>query len=118
MVARCACGEPVIGSHKQPQANRFWCAECVGFVDAAIRGAQAFHGYVPDTGIDVVSFMAALERSLIQSALDTAAGNVAAAARLLGLKRTTLSEKLKRMRGGQANPSAQGVVAPAKDDAE
>ena len=99
-VARCACGAPVIGSHKQPMPNRFWCAACVGFAEAAIKGVDAFHGYIPDDGMDVVGFLRDLEAKLIRSALDRA-GTVAGAARLLGMNRTTLVEKLKRARAAE-----------------
>ncbi len=97
VVARCICGAPVIGSHEQPHPTRLWCGECVSFVNAAIRGADAFHGYLPEGGMDVVGFMATLEARLIESALERA-GTVAGAARLLGFNRTTLVEKLKRAR--------------------
>jgi transcriptional regulator of acetoin/glycerol metabolism len=97
IVARCLCGAPVIGSHRQPDPNHFWCGECVSFVDAAIRGVDAFHGYLPEDGMDVIGFIRTLETRLIQAALERA-GTVAGAARLLGLNRTTLVEKLKRAR--------------------
>jgi len=97
VLARCVCGAPVIGSHEQPHPTRFWCVECVSFVEAAIRGADSFHGYLPEGGMDVVGFMATLEARLIQAALKRA-GTVAGAARLLGFNRTTLVEKLKRAR--------------------
>jgi hypothetical protein len=54
----------------------------VSFVNAAIRGSDAFHGYLPEGGMDVVGFMATLEARLIQAALERA-GTVAGAARLL-----------------------------------
>jgi DNA-binding NtrC family response regulator len=97
VVARCICGAPVIGSHHQPRPNRLWCGECVSFVDAAIRGADAFHGYLPEGGMGVIGFMQRLEMRLIEAALERAQ-SVAGAARLLGFNRTTLVEKLKRAR--------------------
>lgn len=48
-------------------------------------------------GIDLNALVAAMERDLIQQALERSRGNRGAASRLLGLKRTTLVEKLKRM---------------------
>lgn len=93
-VARCACGEPVIGGHKQPMPNRFWCAACVAFVDAAIRGSDAFHGYLPEEGIDLIGFLKTLEERLTRAALERS-GTVAGAARLLGLNRTTLAMRIK-----------------------
>jgi DNA-binding NtrC family response regulator len=48
-------------------------------------------------GVNLPELVAALERDLIHQALDRCRGNRGAASRLLGLKRTTLVEKLKRM---------------------
>jgi two-component system response regulator AtoC len=48
-------------------------------------------------GVDLPAIVAALERDLIHQALDRCRGNRGAASRLLGLKRTTLVEKLKRI---------------------
>ncbi len=47
-------------------------------------------------GIDLKGFLADLEVQLIRQALDTADGVVAQAAKLLGLRRTTLVEKLRK----------------------
>lgn len=110
-VARCLCGEPVIGTHKQPQHGRFWCGECVGFVEAAIQGGNAFHGVLPESGIDMPGFVKYLEARLLDAALGRAK-NVAAAARLLGLNRTTLIEKLRRIR---ADPQVYKSAAEFED---
>lgn len=48
-------------------------------------------------GVDLPELVAALERDLIHQALERCKGNRGAASRLLGLKRTTLVEKLKRI---------------------
>jgi DNA-binding NtrC family response regulator len=50
---------------------------------------------IPDEGLD----LEALERTLIQRALDKAGGNVTRAARLLGLTRRTLQYRLEKMQG-------------------
>ena len=50
----------------------------------------------PEDGMQLVEYLATLERSLIQQSLDRTGGNRHKAAALLGLKRTTLVEKLKR----------------------
>ena len=50
-----------------------------------------------DTGLDLDAFMSTIERDLIQRSLERTGGNKGQAARLLGLKRTTLVEKLKRL---------------------
>jgi DNA-binding NtrC family response regulator len=51
---------------------------------------------LPEEGVDLDRFIADIERDLIQRSLERTGGNKGAAARLLGLKRTTLVEKLKR----------------------
>jgi DNA-binding NtrC family response regulator len=52
---------------------------------------------LPDTGFDLESYIGGLERELIAQSLERTGGNRRQAATLLGLKRTTLVEKLKRM---------------------
>jgi two-component system, NtrC family, response regulator AtoC len=51
----------------------------------------------PDDGLDMPSYLAAIEKDLIQRALDRTRGNRNRAADLLGIKRTTLVEKLRRL---------------------
>ncbi|MDX1496061.1 MAG: sigma-54-dependent Fis family transcriptional regulator [Salinisphaeraceae bacterium] len=51
---------------------------------------------LPDEGIDLRDHMADIERRLIVQALDRTEGVVAHAAQLLGLRRTTLVEKLRK----------------------
>jgi len=78
----------------------------VGVVEPSDLPEQ-FHGstppppqmglYVPSEGMDMAETMEQLESSLIRQALDKADGNKAQAARLLGLNRTTLVEKVKRL---------------------
>ncbi len=51
---------------------------------------------LPAGGLDLEAVMRRLELSLLEQALDRAAGNKKRAAEILGLKRTTLSAKLKR----------------------
>jgi two-component system response regulator AtoC len=52
---------------------------------------------LPEDGLELDAFMASIERDLIQRSLERTGGNKGQAARLLGLKRTTLVEKIKRM---------------------
>jgi len=52
---------------------------------------------LPEKGIDLPALIGQIEKDLIDRALSRTAHNRGAAARLLGLKRTTLVEKLKRM---------------------
>jgi two-component system response regulator PilR (NtrC family) len=52
---------------------------------------------LPDEGVDLASYLASIERDLINRALERTYGNRNKAAALLHLKRTTLVEKLKRI---------------------
>jgi two-component system, NtrC family, response regulator PilR len=52
---------------------------------------------LPADGVDLTALVAGVERDLILRALERSGGNKGHAARLLGLKRTTLVEKLKRL---------------------
>jgi len=67
---------------------------------ADIRQAEPAPGAwqvpLPEQGVDLDALLSATERDLIAQALERAGGNRSRAAQLLGLKRTTLVEKLKR----------------------
>lgn len=52
---------------------------------------------LPETGLDLRGFVQELEKHLIDQALEREGGNKRRAARLLGLKRTTLVAKLRRL---------------------
>jgi sigma-54 dependent transcriptional regulator, flagellar regulatory protein len=52
---------------------------------------------LPAAGIDLRAHLAQIERRLIEQALERSGGTVAHAARLLGLRRTTLVEKLRKL---------------------
>jgi two-component system, NtrC family, response regulator AtoC len=51
----------------------------------------------PDDGLDMPAYLAAIEKDLIERALERTRGNRNRAADLLGIKRTTLVEKLRRL---------------------
>ena len=51
----------------------------------------------PEKGVDLPRYLAEIERDLIQRSLQRTRGNRNKAAELLGIKRTTLVEKLKRL---------------------
>jgi DNA-binding NtrC family response regulator len=51
----------------------------------------------PDEGLDMPAYLAAIEKDLIERALERTRGNRNRAADLLGIKRTTLVEKLRRL---------------------
>ena len=57
---------------------------------------------LPEEGLDMPAVVASLEKELLLQALDRSNGVKARAATLLGLNRTTLVEKLKRLEMGEA----------------
>ncbi len=59
--------------------------------------AAADAALLPDQGIDLRAHLTQIERRLIEQALERSHGTVAHAARLLGLRRTTLVEKLRKL---------------------
>ena len=52
---------------------------------------------VPDSGLDYEQTLAVIERSILEQALRKTGGNKKAAAEMLGLKRTTLSAKMRSL---------------------
>ena len=60
-------------------------------------GAQPVTVVLPEGGLDLPAHIADTERQLIRQALAATEGNKQQAARLLGLKRTTLVEKARRL---------------------
>jgi DNA-binding NtrC family response regulator len=78
----------------------------VGFIERDDLPAQFRDGdepaqhlglYVPSEGMDIAETLERLEAQLLEQALEKTSGNKAQAARLLGLNRTTLVEKVKRL---------------------
>ena len=70
--------------------------ETLALLDSAPPEHEAA-GVLPEPGIDLRAHLAAIEQALIHQALLRAGGTVAHAARLLGLRRTTLVEKLRKL---------------------
>ena len=80
-----------------------------------MRGESAPVNVTPrltESGLDLPALVLAFERQMIDQALARTDGNRGAAARLLGLKRTTLVEKLRRIAG---DTSPAGDTPPAAD---
>jgi sigma-54 specific flagellar transcriptional regulator A len=75
-------------------------ADMANFADAGDLGGavQAANIEWPRGGIDLKVHLSAIEIGLIRKALEEADGTVAEAARLLGMRRTTLVEKLRKYR--------------------
>ena len=63
---------------------------------AVVAAAVSPADRLPESGIDLREHIAQIELNLIRDALDRAGGVVAHAAQLLGLRRTTLVEKLRK----------------------
>ena len=59
---------------------------------------EALKVNMPDQGVDLVATISRIEHSLITQALESAGGVKARAAALLGINRTTLVEKIKRLK--------------------
>nr|MCS5626701.1 sigma-54 dependent transcriptional regulator [Planctomycetota bacterium] len=70
--------------------------EGVRFVPRSSSTADA-EPHLPAQGLDLSLALEGLERSLIDQALERTSGNKSNAAKLLGLKRTTFVEKLRRL---------------------
>lgn len=109
-VARCACGEWVLGVSTPPGQSKFWCGQCAGFVEAIMRSTLPAAA-LPEEGIDLDAYLGHLARSLIEQAVARTPGNHAAAARLLRLNRTTLVERLKRFGHALGEPPREAVRA-------
>jgi sigma-54 specific flagellar transcriptional regulator A len=60
-------------------------------------GAAELLASLPQDGLDLRAHLLAIERQLIEQALQRARGTVAQAARLLNLRRTTLVEKMRKL---------------------
>ena len=80
--------------------------------EPAVQAPAATSGTVlPAEGIDLRTHVAAIEETLIRQALGRTNGTVAHAARLLGLRRTTLVEKLRKFNISAAD---EGVAAASE----
>jgi sigma-54 dependent transcriptional regulator, flagellar regulatory protein len=72
-------------------------AGCLVPAAAASGESAATLSVLPAEGLDLRAHLAAIERSLIEQALQRSQGTVAQAARLLNLRRTTLVERLRKL---------------------
>ncbi|HEY6003047.1 MAG TPA: sigma 54-interacting transcriptional regulator [Anaeromyxobacter sp.] len=81
--------------------------------DLAAAGVDV---HLPPEGthhLDLQEVLHRVEATLIGWALERTRGNKAAAAEILGLRRTTLVEKIRRLRDEAERPAAEAVPAPA-----
>ena len=88
-------GSPALGADGEEEAAP---------MDATF--AEALLAELPP-GFDLRAYLESLERRLIERALESAGGTVAHAARLLGLRRTTLVEKLRKYALGGSEALAE-----------
>jgi len=70
--------------------------EALYLLEPELRPAALDLSVLPESGVDLRLHIATIEESLIRQALERSGGVVAQAARLLGLRRTTLVEKLRK----------------------
>jgi len=91
MAAEAAPVPPAIGSDRDRDLTE---REALLLLEDAPIAASGMR--LPPEGIDLRAHVASIEESLIRQALDRCNGIVAQAARLLGLRRTTLVEKLRK----------------------
>jgi DNA-binding NtrC family response regulator len=75
-------------------------------IQASGQASTAAPLALPDHGLDLDEYVLQIERELIRLSLERTGGNKRQAAALLGLKRTTLVEKLKRLERAGPVPGA------------
>lgn len=68
-----------------------------GIAREVVREISVSTPTIPESGIDLWKTVKQFESCLIRQALERTGGNKARAARLLGLQRTTLVEKIKTL---------------------
>ncbi|WP_018880661.1 sigma-54-dependent Fis family transcriptional regulator [Thioalkalivibrio sp. ALE30] len=73
-----------------------------GGTESGSAGASLLAGGLPPEGVDLRSFLNDLERDMITRALDETGHVVARAARRLGMRRTTLVERMRKFGLGKA----------------
>jgi len=89
--ANIAAADPPVADAQAPISD----AEALQLLEGRHESCSLAH--LPVEGIDLRGHLDAIERALVQQALERSSGTVAHAARLLGLRRTTLVEKLRKL---------------------
>jgi len=75
------------------------------------------HRDFPDEGVPMKAHLAEMERNLIMSALSHAGGNISRTAQLLQLQRTTLIQKMNKLRAGGGG-GAEALALAARDSVD
>ncbi|MGL4543377.1 MAG: helix-turn-helix domain-containing protein, partial [Polymorphobacter sp.] len=92
-----ALAETLAGAARRP-VGAWIAAPTVAMTrPARLRPNRLQPALADDGAVDLKQLLDAYEQSFIESALDRTAGAVAESARLLGLRRTTLVEKMRRL---------------------
>jgi len=92
-----AADEPALDDEEALSLLETGAIAAVPALPTAPAAAPDSLAVLPQAGLDLRAHLLAIERSLVQQALDRADGTVAHAARLLNLRRTTLVEKLRKL---------------------
>jgi len=92
-----AADEPALDDEEALSLLETGAIAAVPALPTAPAAATDSLAVLPQAGLDLRAHLLAIERSLVQQALDRADGTVAHAARLLNLRRTTLVEKLRKL---------------------
>jgi len=100
-------GQTGVGPSPLAPASHLQAPPAVPLQPAAAPAPAGPDMELPQAGIDLRGVLASYEERLIRQALERSGGNKNRAAALLGLNRTTLVEKLKRI------PSLRGQIADA-----
>ena len=104
-----SCGAALPSAAPAVEAPRVTDAPATGGSATVVAGAGTTSPCLPPTGLDLREYLEGLERGLITQALVASGGTVAQAARLLGLRRTTLVEKLRKYDLVAGEPAASGT---------
>jgi DNA-binding NtrC family response regulator len=89
--------EVLVGTGRRPVSTWIATPLQVATPPSRLRSPRFVAHSVADTPIDLKQLLDAVEQKYIEQALDLTAGAVAESARLLGLRRTTLIEKMRRL---------------------
>lgn len=85
-----------ISEHAVPGLEINDVSKVMNNVDKRCQDMNTLHLHIPAEGFDLKTYISNIEVNLIQDALDKSGGVIAHAAKSLGLRRTTLAEKMRK----------------------